>query len=150
MIRVGSIHADVQRITAVLRGRIDALAGAVRIRLHPQPDARVGSSVTNTQVFGFLAEKNPDLTNPRGADIDALVRPAAREIWHPATTTLQDLAVACGNPVGQAFAARLRSGNYVENTDETRRRKNYRPGGVNTEQLAEALDNAVATEEGRE
>lgn len=150
MIRVGSIQADVARITAVLRGRVDALAGAVRVVVHPVPDSRTDSPVTNTEVMGFLAQRNPDLTDPKGADLDAIVRPAARAVWRPRTMGLEALAVAAGNAFGRALAARLRSGNYVSNNEETRRRKAGRPGGIDTEQLADALDDATATAEGRE
>lgn len=150
MIRVGNIQAGVARFTALLRGRIDALSGSVRVVIHPTPDGRKGGSVTNTEVLGFLAQRNPDLIDPKGADLDAIVRPAARAIWRARTTGLEELAVAAGNAFGRALAARLRSGRFVTNNEETRKRKHGLPGGIDTEQLADALDDATATAEGRE
>lgn len=150
MIRVGTLTAQIQRFTATLTGRVEALMGTVRVVVHPVPDAREGSSTTNTAVLRHLAKKNPELTDPKGADLDALVRSQARAIWHPKRTGLEELAVAIGHFVSKGVAERLRSGRFVTNDAETARRKGGRPGGIDTGQLADALDAATVTSEGRE
>lgn len=144
---MGDISADVDRFVATIRGVTDRLAGAVHVEIHPTPDAREDSAVTNRAVLRWLAERNPALVALSGGDIDRSVRQAARAVYRPGMG-LGVLATAAAPEVARAIAARLRSGAYVSNNDETRRRKNGRPGGVDTGALAESLDNATVTLEG--
>lgn len=144
---MGDISADVERFVATIRGVTDRLAGAVHVEIRPTPDEREDSAVTNRAVLRWLAERNPSLVALSGGDIDRPVRAAARAVYRPGMG-LGVLAAAAAPEVAHAIAARLRSGQYVENTDETRRRKNNRPGGVDTGALATSLENATATLEG--
>lgn len=148
MIRMGDIGARVAQINATLRGTVERLAGATSVRLVPQPNERTDSAATNAQVLGYLGARNPGLLSPSGADIDRKVREAARAAWRP-RMGLEGLAQIVGPVIARAIGARLRSGAYVTNNAETQRRKSGLPGGVDTRQLADSLDDATATIEGR-
>lgn len=147
MIRMGDIEAQMARATATVRGTLERLAGSVHIELHPQPNEREGSQVTNTAVLHFLGARNPELLAPDGADMDPRVRAVAREAYTPGMS-LAEIGTAIGPEIGKGLAARLRSGRYVTNNDETVKRKGGRAAGVDTEQLAQSLDAATATPEG--
>lgn len=148
MIRASSIRPSVDRILATLRSRRDALLGATAIEIHPAPDDR-REGTGNHQVLTYLAGRNPELLAIRGADVHEAVRAAARAVWNPRTSTLQQLALVAGPVLAKVIAARLRSGQYVTNTEETSRQKARRGlstiPGVATGALADALDNATAT-----
>lgn len=145
---MGSIQASIDQINATLRGTVERLAGATSVRLVPSPNERSDSRATNSQVLGYLGAKNPGLLSPSGADIDRKVREAARAAWVP-RMGLEGLAQIVGPIIARAIGDRLRSGLYVTNNAETQRRKNGLPGGVDTRQLADSLDDATATIEGR-
>ncbi len=146
MIRASSIRPNVDRILATLRSRRDALLGATAIEIHPAPDER-REGTENHRVLTHLAARNPGLLAIRGDDVNSAVRDAARAVWNPRTSTLHQLALVAGPALARVIGARLRSGQYVTNTDETRERK-ARAGlsttpGVATGALADALDNAT-------
>lgn len=139
MIRVGNIDAQVARIAATIRGVRANLAGYRRavIVLEPRNDGR-----SNEAVLGYLLRANPGL----GANLDAVARGAVSREWQGARSTLANLTYHAGIGLAHELAARLRSGDYVTNTDETHDRK-ARAGrstipGTETFQLATALDNA--------
>lgn len=148
MIRASSIRPSVDRILATLRSRRDALLGATAIEIHPAPDER-RDGPENRAVLTFLAARNPELLAVRGPDVAEAVRTAARSAWNPRTSTLHQLALVAGPALAKVIASRLRSGNYVTNTDETRASKARRglstTPGVATGALADALDNATVT-----
>lgn len=148
MIRASSIRPGVDRILATLRSRRDALLGATAIEIHPAPDDR-REGTGNHAVLSYLARKHPELVAIRGDDVHEAVRAAARAVWNPRTSTLAQLALAAGPALAKVIAARLRSGQYVTNTEETSRQKARRGlstiPGVATGALADALDNATVT-----
>lgn len=148
MIRFGQVTATAQRLAATLRSRRDALLGAVSVEIHPADDTRRGSGSTNTAVLSYLVAKHPALASIDDEAI-ATARAAARLVWNPRTTGLRDLALAAGMGFAHVVAKRLRSGAYVTNTEETLTRKARRglstTPGVETGQLADALDSATTT-----
>jgi hypothetical protein len=140
-----SVRAQVTAMQAVLRGRRDALAGAVRITITPTPDGRT-EGTTNTAVLASLSQRFPGLVAV-DADMTRLVRLGARLAFDPMTSTLRDIAAQAGPLVAATVARRLRSGQYVTNTaatlaDKARRGAGQTPG-VDSEQLARSLDRAV-------
>lgn len=139
MIRVGSIEAECARLAATIRGTRDNLAGYRRavIRL----DAR-NDGTDNEAVLGYLLRSNPSL----GRGLDAAARAGVSGAWKGARSTLANLTYHAGLALAHELAARLRSGEYVTNTEETLARK-ARAGrstspGMDTGQLATALENA--------
>jgi len=140
-----SVRAQVTALQALVRGRRDALAGAVRVTILPSPDGR-SEGGTNTAVIAYLARRHPSLVEV-AADLVGPARAAARAAFDPMTSTLRTIADTAARAIGPAIAARLRSGRYVTNTPETladkaRRGRGQTPG-VDTEQLAQALDRAL-------
>lgn len=146
MIRIGGIASQLGRLVARVRGTRDAIAGTVHARIVPSPDEREGGGATNTEVFARLVRHSPRLAAP-GADLDQPAREAARQAWRGWQSDLRTIARAAGAATARALAARLRSGQFVTNTEETQRRKGGKPGGVDTYQLAESLDAATVTTE---
>lgn len=139
MIRVGDVSAQASRIAATIRGVTQRLAGYRRavIVLDPRSDG-----TDNERVLGYLLRANPGLT--RG--LDAIARGAISREWKGARSELVNLTYHAGLGVAHELAARLRSGEYVTNTEETLARK-ARAGrstspGMDTGQLATALENA--------
>lgn len=148
MIRFGRVTAAATRIAATLRSRRDALLGAVSVEIRPGQDIRDEGAATNTAVLSYLAARHPALVEI-DAEARAAARAAARLVWHPRSSSLRDLALAAGVGFAHVIAQRLRSGAYVTNTEETVARK-ARAGlsttpGVETGQLADALDHATTT-----
>lgn len=144
MIRVGNITADVTRVAATIRGVRANLAGYRRARIHLE--ARTDGQ-TNEAVLGYLLRSNPSL----GHGLDAAARAAVSREWKGAQSTLINMTFHAGSGLARELAARLRSGAFVTNTDETRLRK-ARAGrstipGTETFQLAVALENATITVE---
>lgn len=140
-----SVRAQVTAMQAVLRGRRDALLGAVRITITPTPDGRT-DGVTNTEVLARLSTRFPTLVAVDD-DMARLVRLGARLAFDPMTSTLREIAAQAGPLIGATIARRLRSGRYVTNTAETLRDKARRGAGqtpgVDSEQLARSFDRAV-------
>lgn len=147
MLRMGRLDTSaLDAFRARIRGTIDALAGARDVVIEPQPEARP-DGLTNTEVIGRLARHSPALVAP-GADMDRAARALAREYFVPWETPLAEVAVYAGIGAARAIAARLRSGDYVTNTEATTARK-ARAGrsttpGIDTGHLAAALDVATA------
>lgn len=144
MIRVGNITANASRLAATIRGVRDNLAGHRRARIHLDPRA---DGQTNEAVLGYLLRANPRL----GLGLDAAARAAVSREWTGARATLINLTFHAGSGLARELAARLRSGAFVTNTDETLHRK-ARMGrstvpGTETYQLAVALENATITVE---
>lgn len=140
-----SVRAQVTALQALIRGRRDALAGAVRVTILPSPDGRADGN-TNTAVLASLSSRFPGLVAV-DQDLTRLVRLGARLAFDPATSTLRDIAAQAGPLIGATIARRLRSGQYVTNTAETLRDKARRGAGqtpgVDSEQLARSLDRAT-------
>lgn len=139
MIRVGSIAAEAQRIAATIRGVRDRIAGHRRAVI--VLDAR-DDGTDNERVLGYLLRANPGL----GRGLDAVARGAVSREWQGAKSTLTNMTFHAGLALARELAVRLRSGEYVTNTDETTVRKS-RAGrstvpGTETFQLATALENA--------
>lgn len=147
MIRIDtrSVEARAQGIVALLRARRDQLLGAVRVVVVPAGPRAGGAS--NAVVLGYLSRHSPALVDLRGGDVDRAMGAAVRAAWDPWSSTLRGLAPYAGEALGQAIAARLRSGQYVTNTRETladkARRGAGQTPGVDTEQLARGLDAAT-------
>jgi hypothetical protein len=147
MIRVGSKSVKLQTdgIVALLSARRDQLLGSVRVLVSPaEPRAGGGS---NAVVLGYLSRHSPPLTDTRGGDVDQAMGTAVRAAFEPWSSTLRGLAPLAGEALARAIAARLRSGRYVTNTAETLADKARRGAGstpgVDSEQLANALDRAT-------
>lgn len=146
MIRLGSIKAGTDRLSAVVRGLRDDLAGHLRgvATLHDR--SGVGET-SNSAVLGRLATKHPDLFK----GLDPVARAAISREWKGARSKLINLTYHATLAVAHELAARLRSGRYVTNTPATTRRKadlgQSTTPGVATGQLAVALDNATVTVE---
>jgi hypothetical protein len=141
VIRVGAVTATAERFAATIRGVRDSLAGYRRavIDLGERHD-----SATNTQVLSALARRNPSLLD----GLQPAAMAAVRLRWSQGgiRTGLEELTLHAGLGAAHEIASRLRSGDYVTNTSETRERKR-RQGlsstpGVATGALASALDNA--------
>lgn len=147
MIRVDtrSVRIQADGIVTLLRARRDALLGAVRVVVDPA-EPRV-EGLLNITVLGYLSRHSPQLVDTRGGDVDQAMGAAVRAAWDPASSTLRGLAPLAGEAFARALAARLRSGRFVTNTPETLARKRARgrgaTPGVDTEQLAHALDAAT-------
>jgi len=140
VIRVGSITAQASRIAATIRGTVDRLAGYRRAVIHM--DARSDSLTSNEEVLASLAKRNPPLLG----SLDAAARAGISREWKGARSTLANITYHAGTAIARELATRLRSGEYVTNTEATRRAK-ARDGrsqvpGISTGQLAVALDNA--------
>jgi hypothetical protein len=144
MIRVGSIDAEAQRIAATIRGVRANLAGYRRAVIHL--DAR-NDGTDNERVLGYLLRANPGL----GRGLDAAARASVSRDWKGAQSTLANMTFHAGMGLAHELAARLRSGRYVTNTEETSARKARRgrgmTPGLDTSQLATALENARVTVE---
>lgn len=139
MIRVGSVTAEAQRIAATIRGVRDRLAGYRRAVIHLDPR---DDGTDNERVLGYLLKSNPGL----GRGLDAAARAGVSREWRGAKSTLANLTYHAGIALAHELAVRLRSGEYVSNTEETTVRKS-RAGrstvpGTETFQLATALENA--------
>ena len=141
MIRVGSVMAQAQRLAATIRGVRDGLAGYRRAVV--DLDARNDGTSNNT-VLAALARRFPRLLE----DLRPGAMEAVRLRWSQGgiRTKLEELTHVAGGGIAHEIARRLRSGNYVTNTAETRERKR-REGlstvpGVATGALAVSLDNA--------
>ena len=136
----------VDKAIARIRDRMEELRRGAIGTIRPQPDARVDGT-TNSTVLATLSDRYPRLTAPGPDMVLAAVREAAKS-WRPWSSTVRDLANSAAAGAARAIAARLRSGQYVTNNEETLRRKARlgRPPtpGVDTEQLARALDAATA------
>lgn len=144
MIRVGSVTGQASRLAATVRGVRDRIAGYRRAVIHLE--ARTDGQ-TNEVVMGYLLRRYPAL----GEGLDAAARAAVSREWKGAQSTLINMTFHAGSGLARELAARLRSGGYVTNTDETRLRK-ARAGrsttpGTETFQLAVALENATITVE---
>lgn len=146
MIRVGSLKAGLDRFAGTLRGVRDGMLGTAYVTITPTPDTRREGG-TNTAVLARLVERNPDLAQ----GMDPAARKGAKRAWSRGVRTLATLAEHAGRSIAAEYAARLRSGQYVRNLEETRDRKR-RAGddttpGMETGQLAKALERAnVRTE----
>ena len=139
VIRVGTITAQASRLAATIRGVRDRIAGHRRavIVLDGRSDG-----TDNERVLGYLLRANPGL----GRGLDAAARASVSSAWKGAQSTLVNLTYHAGLALARELAMRLRSGEYVTNTEATRRAK-ARDGrsqvpGISTGQLAVALDNA--------
>lgn len=139
MIRVGDVSAQASRLAATIRGVRANLAGYRRavIVLEPRNDGR-----SNEEILGHLLRANPGLA--RG--LDGAARASVSREWKGARSTLANLTFHAGIGLAHELATRLRSGEYVTNTEETTTRKS-RAGrsvipGTETFQLATALSNA--------
>lgn len=143
MIRIGSVEATAERLAATIRGTRDRLAGYRRAVI--ALDAR-DDGASNEAVMGHLLRMNPGLAQ----GLDAEARAGARTAWRGARSSLETLTFHAGVAFARALSARLLSGQYVTNSDETRARKARRGGGVggvDTRQLADALANPTVTVE---
>lgn len=139
MIRVGNVSASANRIAATIRGVRDRIAGHRRavIVLDPRNDG-----TDNERVLGYLLGRNPSL----GRGLDAVARGAISREWRGAQSTLTNLTYHAGLALAAELAVRLRSGEYVTNTEATLAKK-ARLGrsttpGTDTYQLAIALSGA--------
>lgn len=139
MIRIGSIMAQSQRLAASIRGLRENLAGFRRAVIHLDPRS---DGTDNERVLGYLMRKNPSL----GAGLDAAARAGVSREWRGARSTLINLTYHAGLSIAHELARRLRSGEFVTNTEETTARKakagRSTTPGTETFQLATALDNA--------
>lgn len=141
MIRLGSVN--VSHWQRYLRDRAAALSGPVRLVIKCNPNRRDDGG-DNDNVLARLMEPSRSALAQGGPDVARAVDLGRRSRpWQAAQLTLRDLAFAAGPFLARAIAARLRSGRYVFNNEETRRRKGGKPPGVDTEQLAASLDNAL-------
>jgi hypothetical protein len=138
------MRAAVQGVVADLRWRLGLLKTTVRVTVSPD-DAR-NDGVSNTAVAGHLSRHSPRWL-ALGPDLDDAMSKAAWGAWRPWRMTMKGLAPYIGTALARGLAARLRSGRFVTNTPETlaRKRARGRPAipGVDTEQLARALDGAT-------
>lgn len=146
MIRMGKLGPQLDAFIARVRGTVDSLAGARDVVIEPVPDERP-DGLTNTAVIARLSRHSPALVAP-AADMDREARALARQYWRPWETSLAEIAVVAGIGAARAIAARLRSGDFVTNTEATLAKKS-REGrgttpGIDTGNLAASLDAASA------
>ena len=148
MIRIDTVRAlaSLERVEAIFRGLRDRALGTATITIKPNPDERGEGTPSNSQVLAYLARKHPALTAVRGAEMDRAVRAAVRARFDWRTFSVPDMARIAGPVVARLIAERLKSGTVVTNTPETTERKARRglstTPGVETQQLADALENA--------
>ena len=138
------MRAAVQGVVADLRWKLGLLSTSVRVTIDPKASRNDG--VSNAEVAYHLSKHSPNWLK-LGTGLSEAMSKAAWSAWRPWRMTMKGLAPYIGEALGRALAARLRSGFYVTNTRETlaRKRARGRPAipGVDTEQLARALDNAA-------
>lgn len=138
------VRSGVQGVMADLRWRLGLLKTTVRVTVSPDDGRNDG--VTNAEVAYHLSRHSPKWL-ALGPDIDDALSKAAWSAWRPWRMTMKGLAPYIGEALGRALAARLRSGRFVTNSPETLARKRARGRGavpgVDTEQLARALDGAT-------
>lgn len=141
MIRVGSVKAQAGQVAATIRGVRDSIAGYRRavIDLPTRDDG-----TPNSLVIGALAKRFPRLFG----ELQTAAAAAVQQRWAQGgiRTGLEELTLYAGKAIARELAARLRSGRYVTNLPETRRRKlllgQSTTPGMATGALASALDNA--------
>lgn len=146
MLRMGKLGPQLDAFMARVRGTVDSLAGARDVVIEPVPDPRP-DGLTNTAVMARLSKHSPALIAP-AADMDREARFLARQHFVPWETSLAEVAIYAGIGAARAIATRLRSGDFVTNTEATLAKK-AREGrgttpGIDTGLLAASLDTATA------
>jgi hypothetical protein len=137
------VRSAIQGVVADLQWRLGLLKTTVQVTV--DPSAGRNDNVTNAEVVHHLSRHSPQWL-AIGPDLDDAMGRAALAAWRPWRMTMRGLAPYIGEALSRALAKRLRSGRFVTNKPETieRKRARGRPPipGVDTEQLARALDSA--------